>query len=246
MSITLSQILTTAPNDLKKKIIVQETEKIALEIGELQHLLYAEAKQSLLVVLQGMDASGKDGVVKTVFRHCNPTGIDVYGFKKPSSLEFAHDFLWRVHKQAPQKGNIMVFNRSHYEDILIQRVHKWITEEHVEKRMAAINAFENLLEFDNKTKVLKFYLHISHERQGEKLQQRIDDAERNWKHNDADWEERNHWDEYMRCYKYAINNSEIPWHIIPADNRWYRNYTVAKQVLETLKSMKPQLPIMNK
>ncbi len=245
MSITLNKIPTTPPLEISKKIIVRETEKLAAEIGEWQHKLYAEGQQSVLVVLQGMDASGKDGTVKNVFKHCNPTGIDIYGFKKPSSLEMAHDFLWRVHQRAPQKGNIMVFNRSHYEDILIQRVHQWIDEERVEKRMSAINAFENLLEFDNNTKVLKFYLHISHEKQGEKLQERKDDPSKNWKHNDGDWEERNHWDKYMQCYEYAINKSEIPWHITPADKSWYRNYIVAKTVLENLKNLNPQLPVLN-
>lgn len=246
MTIKLNDIPTTPPDDLRKKIIRKETMKLAAEIGEYQHRMYAEGKQSLLVVLQGMDASGKDGVVKNVFSHCNPTGIDIYGFKKPTDREMNHDFLWRVHTRAPEKGQIMVFNRSHYEDILIQRVHGWISDEHAEKRMAAINAFEELLEFDNKTKVLKFYLHISSERQKEKLQERIDDPSKNWKHNDSDWEERKNWDRYMGYYEYALNASHLPWHITPADSRWYRNYFVARKVLETMKLMDPQLPLIPK
>ncbi|MFZ1704624.1 MAG: PPK2 family polyphosphate kinase [Saprospiraceae bacterium] len=239
-------ILSSSPTGpiekVSKKKIVKKTAVLAQEIGELQHLLYAEGKKSLLVILQGVDASGKDGSVKNVFSMCNPTGIDVYGFKKPTEEEFAHDFLWRVHKLAPMKGNIMVFNRSHYEDILIQRVHKWITEEHVEKRMKAINAFEELLEFDNNTKVLKIYLHISKEKQEQNLQERIDDPSKKWKHNENDWEERKHWDRYMECYEYAISESIIPWHIVPCDKAFYRNYTIAQLVLKTLKEMNPVLP----
>lgn len=244
MSIKLAEIPTGAPEKPGKKKIEKETEELVKKIGHLQHVLYAEGKQSLLVILQGMDASGKDGTVKTVFADCNPSGIDAYAFKKPTEEEFDHDFLWRVHKLAPRKGNVMIFNRSHYEDILIQRVHKWIDEDRVQKRMNAINAFEELLQFDNKTKVLKFYMHISKERQQEKLQERIDDPTKNWKHNQADWDENDHWDEYMRCYEYAINNSSIQWNIAPCDKRYYRNYFIAKKVLETLESMNPQLPLL--
>lgn len=239
----LKNIATVPEKKHSKKKMVKQTEVLAQEIGELQHILYAEGKKSLLVILQGVDASGKDGSVKNVFKYCNPTGIDVYGFKKPSEEEFAHDFLWRVHKVAPMKGNIMVFNRSHYEDILIQRVHQWITEDRVDKRMKAINAFEELLEFDNQTKVLKFYLHISKEKQEENLQERIDDPLKKWKHNDNDWEERKHWDRYMECYEYVLEKSAIPWHIIPADKAFYRNFQIAQIVLQTLKDMKPILPV---
>ncbi len=246
MSIKLSTIPSLPPDDLNKKKMEAKTIEMVIKIGELQHKMYAEGKQSLLVILQGMDASGKDGTVKTVFADCNPTGIDTYAFKKPTDEEFAHDFLWRVHQKSPRKGNIMIFNRSHYEDILIQRVHKWITEEHVAKRMKAINAYEELMEFDNNTKILKFYMHISPERQQEKLQERIDDPTKNWKHKAADWDENDHWDEYMRCYEYAINNSSIPWHIAPCDKRWYRNYYIAKVVLSTLEAMNPQLPLLVK
>ncbi|MGB4960587.1 MAG: PPK2 family polyphosphate kinase, partial [Saprospiraceae bacterium] len=200
MSIDLNKISTLPPEESKKKKIEAKTKEMVKKIGHLQHLLYAEGKQSLLVVLQGMDASGKDGSVKTVFADCNPTGIDTYAFKKPTEEEFAHDFLWRVHQRSPRKGNIMIFNRSHYEDILIQRVHKWITEDRVEKRMKAINAYEELLVFDNNTTVLKFYMHISPERQQEKLQERVDDPTKNWKHKAADWDENDFWEEYMKCY----------------------------------------------
>ena len=244
MAIKLSKISTEGPEDKSKEKILQKTEELVLKIGELQHKLYAEGKQSLLVILQGMDASGKDGTIKTVFADCNPSGIDAFAFKKPTEEEFAHDFLWRVHQKAPRKGNIMIFNRSHYEDILIQRVHKWITEDRVEKRMKSINAFEELLEFDNGTKVLKFYMHISSERQQEKLQERIDDPSKNWKHKAADWDENNLWDEYMVCYEYAINKSVIPWQIATCDKRYYRNYFIATKVFEALEAMNPQLPLI--
>ncbi|MGB4840476.1 MAG: PPK2 family polyphosphate kinase [Saprospiraceae bacterium] len=246
MSIKLSEIPTGAPSDKSKKKILNQTKELVLQIGELQNKLYAEGKQSVLVVLQGMDASGKDGTIKTVFADCNPSGIDTYAFKKPSEEEFAHDFLWRVHQKTPRKGNIMIFNRSHYEDILIQRVHKWITEEKAGLRMNAINAFEKLLEFDNNTKVIKFYLHISPEKQQEKLQERIDVPSKNWKHKAADWDENDYWAEYMRCYEFAINNSEIAWHIAPCDKRYYRNYFIAKIVKDTLEAMNPQLPLIEK
>ncbi|MFZ1751815.1 MAG: PPK2 family polyphosphate kinase [Saprospiraceae bacterium] len=246
MSIDLNKISTLPPEESKKKKIEAKTKEMVKKIGHLQHLLYAEGKQSLLVVLQGMDASGKDGSVKTVFADCNPTGIDTYAFKKPTEEEFAHDFLWRVHQRSPRKGNIMIFNRSHYEDILIQRVHKWITDDRVEQRMKAINAYEELLVFDNNTTVLKFYMHISPERQQEKLQERVDDPTKNWKHKAADWDENDFWEEYMKCYAYAINESVIPWEIAPCDKRYYRNYYIAKVVLETLKNMNPVLPTLEK
>ncbi|MCZ2338538.1 MAG: polyphosphate kinase [Chitinophagales bacterium] len=226
--IKLSDHPTTPPSDLKKKKTESKTIDMIIKIGELQNKLYAEGKQSLLVVLQGMDASGKDGSIKSVFADCNPTGIDTYGFKKPTEEEMAHDFLWRVHQKLPRKGNIMIFNRSHYEDILVQRVHKWIDDERAEKRMRAINAFEDLLQFDNNTRLLKFYMHISYDKQAVELQERIDDPSKNWKHKADDWKEREHWDEYMKCYEYAINESEVPWHIVPSDKRWYRNYFIAK------------------
>ena len=158
-----------------------------------------------------MDASGKDGAASNVFKECHPSGINVYSFKKPTEEEFAHDFLWRVHKQAPAKGMIQIFNRSQYEDVLIQRVHKWIDEETVDRRIKAINAFEELLTFDNSTIIFKFYLHLSKEQQAIELRERIDEKEKHWKHNDNDWKEREHWEEYMRCYEDVINRSSIPW-----------------------------------
>lgn len=243
--VKLSKISTKAPKNLNKEEIKREVEKLSKKIGDLQHIIYATKKQSVLVVLQGMDASGKDGVLKNVFNNCNPSGLDVTSYKKPSDEEFAHDFLWRCHKAAPAKGQLMVFVRSHYEDILIQKVHGWIDDKKAANRMTAINAFEKNLQQDNNTTVLKFYLHISPEVQLEKLQERIDLPEKNWKHNAGDWEERKFWSKYMQCYEYAINKSEIPWNIVPSDSRWYRNYFVAKAVLEALKKLNLSLPVIS-
>jgi PPK2 family polyphosphate:nucleotide phosphotransferase len=240
--IQLADIPTTAPAGLEKKDLKDETERLVERLGELQHIMYAQGKYSVLIILQGMDGSGKDGAVRNVFHGCTIAGLDLASFKKPTEEEFAHDFLWRIHKWVPQKGMMTIFNRSHYEDILIQRVHNWITEERVKKRMAAINAFEELLEFDNNTLVIKFYMHISKEEQEIQLQQRRDDPTKFWKHNDGDWEERKLWDKYMEAYEYAINESDIPWYICPVDNRWYRDYFIAKTLVERLEALNMSLP----
>lgn len=240
--IKLHEIDTRAPDNFDKKETREKTEQIARQIGELQTTLQAENKHSLLVILQGMDASGKDGSLKATFPYCNPIGIKAHAFKKPTEEERNHDFLWRVHQHAPAKGMIQIFNRSHYEDILIQRVHKWIDEKQVYARMSSINAFEQLLQYDNNTTILKFYLHISQEEQLDELQERIDETEKNWKHKEADWKEAVRWDDYRTAYEYAINESTVPWVIIPADQAWYRNYMVAKNVRDTLESMNMNRP----
>lgn len=240
--IKIAELPTKAPDGLKKsearEIVKQRRERIA----ELHHLLIAEGKHSVLVVLQGMDGSGKDGGTRNVFGECAPYGLRTYSFKKPTDEEFAHDFLWRVHKQAPKKGELVIFNRSHYEDVLIQRVHGWISEEKVAKRMAAINAFETLLQFDNNTLILKFFLNISHEQQQLELQERLDDPEKYWKHNAGDWKEREHWEDYMRCYEDVLNNSTVPWHVVPVDQRWYRDYVMTGIVVEALEKLNMQYP----
>jgi PPK2 family polyphosphate:nucleotide phosphotransferase len=241
----ISEISTRAPKGLEKEDVEKEYDEMTSEIADLQYKIKAEEKHSLLVIFQGMDASGKDGATHKVFRKCGVSGVQSFSFKKPTDKEFAHDFLWRVHKLTPGKGEIVIFNRSHYEDILIQRVHEWIDEDRVNARINAINAFEELLEKDNNTTILKFYMHISEERQKEKLQERIDVPRKNWKHKDADWEERKLWDKYMRCYQDAIDRcNKVPWIIAPCDQRWYRNYFVAKKVLTTLRTLNPQLPAL--
>lgn len=240
--IKLSEISTLPPEDFNKSTTDKLTKKYAEGIEELSWKLLAERKRNLLIVFQGMDSSGKDGATKAAFKYTSPSVVSAYSFKKPSDEEFAHDFLWRVHKQAPEKGKIQVYVRSHYEDILIQRVHKWIDEERVDNRIEAINAYEKLLTFDNHTTVVKFYLHLSKERQKEKLIERIEMPRKNWKHNDGDWAERKLWDEYRRCYEDAINRADIPWHIVPADKRWYRNYFVTKTIYDILDGMNLHYP----
>lgn len=238
----LSKISTLPPDDLNKEEASACTEKWVQRIGELQHNLYAEKKRALLVVLQGMDGSGKDGGVKNVFGGCSPSGIMVFAFRKPTDEELAHDFLWRVHKVTPKKGMIHIFVRSHYEDALVPRVHKWISKERTRNRIKAINAFEELLISENETVVLKFYMHISQEEQKRQLRERIDNPAKQWKHNPADLKESEHWNEYMGCHEDVINQSTVLWHIVPVDKRWYRDYVMAKIVCETLERMKPQLP----
>ncbi len=242
--IKLSDYPTRAPENLNKYDIKKETKKIAKRISELQEMMIAEKKHSLLIVLQGMDTSGKDGSTHAVFGRTTPSGVHTVSFKKPTDEEFAHDFLWRVHKHTPGKGEISVFIRSHYEDVLIQRVHGWISEGRVDARINAINAFEKLLEQDNNTTVLKFYMHLSKERQLEKLQERIDIPEKNYKHNDGDWAEREYWDKYMECYEDLLNRCEVPWIIAPVDQRWYRNYFIASKVLETLEALNMEYPAL--
>ncbi len=244
--IKLNEIPTTPPDGAEKKSFKDKTNLLAREIADLKEVLYAEKKHSLLVVFQGMDASGKDGTTREVFKRCSPAGTNYYAFKKPTDDEFDRDFLWRVHKHTPRKGEITIFNRSHYEDILIQRVHGWISDSHANQRLKAINDFEQLISHDNNTHILKFYLHISAERQLVKLQERIDNPLKNFKHNPGDWEERKLWNKYMDCYEKAINGSVIPWHIIPVDVNWYRNYCVAKIVAEKLRALQMKYPALKK
>lgn len=241
-TIKLAHIPTTAPADVDEKRIKKETDDLTERLGDLQQRLLADAKHAVLVVLQGMDASGKDGAAHKVFDHCRITGITYHAFKKPTEEEFSHDFLWRIHKVAPPKGMIGIFNRSHYEDILIQRVHDWIDDERRDQRMDAINAFEQLLATENNTLIFKFYMHISKDEQEKQLRQRMEDPEKYWKHNPGDWEERKLWDKYMAAYEYVLNRSAIPWHICPVDDRWWRDYFIAKTMVERLEKLHLQMP----
>jgi PPK2 family polyphosphate:nucleotide phosphotransferase len=241
--IKLAKQATDPAENLEKEDLKDQTDKLVERLGELQDMLTAQKKYGVLVIFQGMDGSGKDGAARNVFKECHPSAIHVTSFKKPTEEEFAHDFLWRVHKVTPPKGMIHIFNRSHYEDIIIQRVHKWIDEEKVNKRVAAINAFEELLTFDGNTIIFKFMLHISKEQQEIELKQRMEDPTKAWKHNAGDWKEREFWDDYMRCYEDAINRcNALPWHIIPVDKRWYRDYCVAKIMVETLEKLDLEYP----
>ena len=243
--IKLSDISTDGPKKINKEQIKEETQAILAELDELQNLLYAEHKWSVLIVIQGMDASGKDGLVNHVMSRMNPLGVDVKPYKAPTAEEADHDFLWRIHQHAPAKGMIQVFNRSHYEDILIQRVHKWIDDKMAYKRMSAINDFERLLTVHNNTKILKFYLHISQEVQQKRLAERTVDPRKMWKFNKNDQVEAKFWKKYMKMYEDAFENcNEIPWIIVPADHNWYKEYIVAKTLRDTLLSLKMKYPAL--
>jgi PPK2 family polyphosphate:nucleotide phosphotransferase len=244
--INLNKINTKADADIDKKKTKEKTVKILEEINELQNLLYAENKHSLLVILQGMDASGKDGVIRNIFGHLNPQGVTVKSFKAPSSEELNHDFLWRIQPHAPAQGMIQIFNRSHYEDIVITRVHKWCDDETAAKRITAINNWEELLTQHNNTHILKFYLHISHEEQLERLEERKTNPTKMWKYNENDYKEREFWDIYKKYYEEAFASCNLPpWNIIPSDQNWYKEYLISNKVLDTLKNLDMKFPEMN-
>jgi len=241
--IKLSDISTRADENKDKKEIKEKTAEMLTEINELQNLLYAEGKNSLLIILQGMDASGKDGVIRNVFGSLNPQGVLVKSFKAPTSEELSYDFLWRVHQHAPAKGMIQIFNRSHYEDILTTRVHGWCDDDLAEKRMKAINDWEDLVAQHNSTSILKFYLHVSYKEQQERLAERMSAPTKMWKYNANDVKESKHWDTYMKMYEDCFTNCNIiPWHIIPSDQNWYKEYLISGKVLETLSSLKMKFP----
>lgn len=238
----LSEINTRAPQELDKNKIKKETRELRDYIQQTQRILQAQAKYSLLVVLQGMDCSGKDGGTRSVFSGVNPSGISVYSFKKPTDLEFSHDFLWRVHAQVPASGQIKIFNRSHYEDILVPSVYGYIPKEVIDKRYELINDFEKLLELNN-TKIVKIYLHLSKEEQLERLNERISMSHKFWKHNDGDWDTRDRWEDFMKVYESIFEKcNSVPWHIVPTDQNWYKEYLIAKHVSEALKSLPLNYP----
>jgi len=243
----LNDISTRAPKELDKQQTKEETERLVKELNELQNLLYAESKHSILVILQGMDASGKDGAIKKVLGQLNPQGVMVTSFKTPTEVELKHDFLWRVHLSVPPKGMIGVFNRSHYEDVLITRVHKWCDDATAEKRFNAINHFEELLVLHNATSIFKFYLHISPEEQHDRLKERVEDPTKYWKYNENDLKESKLWDEYMQMYEDVFENcSAVPWTIVPADQNWYKEYIIAKTLVDGLKDLNMKYPQLNK
>jgi PPK2 family polyphosphate:nucleotide phosphotransferase len=213
-------------------------------LGELQQLLYADKHYALLIVLQALDAGGKDGTIRHVMSGVNPQGCKVTSFKVPSSEERLHDFLWRVHKAVPERGDIGIFNRSHYEDVLVVRVHRTVSKEVWSKRYGQINDFERELS-ENGVKILKFFLHISKEEQKRRFQARILDPARNWKLSLADFEERRYWDDYMKAYEDALHKcstSQAPWYVIPANHKWFRNYVIAELIVQALEDMKLKYP----
>jgi len=245
--IRLKDIDTRAPKEFDKEKTKKETAEILEELDELQNLLYAESKHSLLIVIQAMDAGGKDGVIRNVFGKLNPQGVEVKSFKVPTAEEAGHDFLWRIHQHTPLKGMIQIFNRSQYEDIIVTRVHNWIDDHTAKKRMKAINDFEELLEEHNSTRILKFYLHVSHEEQLVRLNERIRDPHKQWKYNENDFTESKLWNVYMEMYEDCFENcSNVPWTIVPSDQNWYKEYLVASKILENLKSFDMKYPGLKK
>lgn len=215
------------------------------DLGKLQYRLYAERRQGLLVVLQGIDGSGKDGTIRHVMTGMNPAGCVVTSFKEPTKLELDHDFLWRVHPHAPAKGDVAVFNRSHYEDVLVVRVHRLVPKDMWSKRYALIREFEHLLRTAGGTTVVKFFLHISKEEQLKRFEQRLEDPERQWKIAESDYTERDRWDDYVEAYEDALTETSTehaPWYVVPADKKWVRNLMVAKVLVDTLKSMNIRPP----
>jgi PPK2 family polyphosphate:nucleotide phosphotransferase len=243
----LKDIDTRAPKETDKKETKEKTAAILEDLDGLQNLLFAGQKHSILVVIQGMDASGKDGVVKNVFTSMNPQGINVKSFKAPTAEELAHDFLWRIHQHVPGKGMIQIFNRSHYEDILVTRVHKWCDDKTAKKRIKAINDFEQLLQEHNNTHILKFYLHISPAEQQERLAERMKDPAKMWKYNENDFAEAKLWDIYMQMYEECFNKcNDVPWIIVPSDQNWYKEFIIADQLYKLLKGLDMQYPGLKK
>ena len=221
-----------------------ETDEASIAIDALQNMLYAEGKRALLVVIQGIDSSGKDGTVRAVFNYCGPIGVVNTSFKGPSAEELGHDYLWRVHKACPPRGMIGIFNRSHYEDVLVAKVKKYATPEAIELRYEQINEFEKML-VANGTTILKLMLNLSKDEQKVRLQDRVDDLTKRWKFNPADLDDRTLWDDYMKAYEVALercSTEPAPWHIIPADRNWVRNGVIAKIVRERLEAMDLKFP----
>jgi len=221
--------------------ILQEDQKW---LSQEQNVLYAEGKHSLLIVLQAMDTGGKDGTIRTVFSSLNPQGVRVHSFKGPNPKEMAHDFLWRIHSCTPKKGMIHIFNRSHYEDVLIARVHKLAPEEIITRRYEHINHFEALLA-DSGTRIIKFFLHISKEEQKRRLQARLDDPQKHWKFSSSDLKERDYWEDYQKTYEAALkkcSTPRAPWYVIPANLKWRRNLLVTKIIRHHMEALKCRYP----
>lgn len=229
---------------LRKEAAREKTTKYCQRIGELQELLHANARHAVLILLQGMDTSGKDGAARNVLEFVNPAGVETANFKSPSAEELAHDYLWRIHQRVPRYGHIGVFNRSHYEDVLIVRVMKWQPERVWRARYDQINAFEKHLA-ENRILLLKFFLHLSKAEQAERLQARLADKRKQWKFESVDLEMRKKWPQFMRAYEDALNYCSTPWapwHIVPANRKWYRDYVIAHTVATALEQLKLKWP----
>lgn len=227
-----------------KKAAQKRLTKLTGELELLQEKFYAQGKHRLLIVLQGMDASGKDGVIRHVFEGVNPQGVTVTSFKVPTAEELAHDYLWRVHQKTPATGQIAIFNRSHYEDVLVVRVKNLVDKQIWSRRYDQINAFEKML-YEEGTIILKFFLHISKEEQKKRLQERLDDPSKHWKFNPGDLKDRALWPDYMAAYEDVLNKTSTPWapwYVIPADRKWLRNLIIAEVLVQTLNDLQISLP----
>lgn len=238
-----------SPDDtanLTKEDVKKEYLKLQEKFSELQEVFYASKKYALLIVLQGMDCSGKDGTVKKMLTGVNPNGFYVESFKVPTQIELGHDYLWRVHQKTPKKGDIVVFNRSYYEDVLVTRVHGTIDDKTAQNRFGEIRDFERYL-VNNNTIILKFFLHISKDFQQKKLEERLEDPAKNWKFSEADLKERKFWDQYQACYSDVLSCSSskfAPWHIVPSNHRWFRDYFILKTVVKTLEKLSLEYPVI--
>ena len=243
--VRLSEIDPSDTAGLEKgKDVSARVDQATERLTELQERLFAEAKRSVLVVLQAMDAGGKDGTIRKVMGPLNSASCYVANFKKPSSTELAHDFLWRIHQVTPKKGEIAIFNRSHYEDVLVVKVHGLVDEETVKKRYAHINDFERMLS-ESGTRIVKFMLHISKDEQKERMQARMDDPTKHWKLSPVDFEERKRWDEYMAAFEAALSATTTPWapwYVVPANKKWFRDLFVAETLVRVLEEMNPRYP----
>jgi PPK2 family polyphosphate:nucleotide phosphotransferase len=244
-TVKLSKFDTSSTHGAGKKSECADLlEKNLRRMYELQELLYADRRYALLIVLQALDAGGKDGTIRHVMSGVNPQGCDVVSFKVPSVEESEHDFLWRIHKAAPRRGDIGIFNRSHYEDVLVTRVHKLVPKEVWSKRYEQINAFERIL-VENNVHILKFFLHISRDEQKQRFEQRIHDPAKNWKISLADFNERKYWSEYTKAYEEALAKTSTewaPWYVIPSDKKWYRNFAVSSLIVHALEAMDLKYP----
>ena len=246
MAIQLADIHTRAPKEFDKEETKKKTAEILEELDDLQNLLYASSEYAVLVIIQGLDASGKDGAIKNVFGTLNPQGVTVKSFKAPTPEELSHDFLWRIHTATPAKGMLQIFNRSHYEDILVTRVHKWCDDKTARKRAKAINDFEELLQEHGSTIILKFYLHVSREEQAKRLQERMDNPEKHWKYNPKDAEEAKLWDVYRQVYEECFQQcNQPPWIIVPSDQNWYKEHIIASSLRNALKKLDMKFPGLN-
>ncbi|PJZ41363.1 polyphosphate kinase [Leptospira kmetyi] len=235
----LKDIDTLPPKDKDKEEILQKTEEYVRDLSSLQEKLYAQKKNSVLILLQGVDTAGKDGTIKHVFGGINPQGCCVKSWTKPNSEEIQFDFLWRIHKYVPPKGMIYVHNRSHYEDVLMPKILGTLSDKRLEERMESIRDFEKHLERENETRIIKFFLHISKEEQQERIKERLSDPDKNWKYDPSDQTTQDRWDDYQAAYEmiFKYKDQEKEWNLIPSDKKWFRNYQVAKILCKELENL---------